>query len=51
MNWRLRILIAAILAAVFTVSFFPAILRSEAYHNFAHPRAQRTPVTHKVHTN
>ena len=38
MNWRSWTLIAAILAAVVTVSLLPAIPQSEAYHNFADTR-------------
>ncbi|HKV05911.1 MAG TPA: hypothetical protein VJO53_12515 [Candidatus Acidoferrales bacterium] len=39
MKWRLQVLIAAILVAVFVVFLFPAIPQNEAYHNFADARA------------
>jgi hypothetical protein len=38
MNWRLCVLIGAVLVAVFVVFLFPAIPQSEAYHNFADTR-------------
>ncbi len=39
MNWRLWILIGAVLVAVVVTFLFPAIPQNEAYHNFADRRA------------
>lgn len=38
MNWRLWVLLAAIVSAIVILSLLPAISQNEAYHNFADQR-------------